>query len=69
MALCLSHSNSALTLRALLPTLPLGDLIFQQDIATYLHEVGHMLGLSHPVEVEDLPLDSADQIMLHTAVT
>lgn len=53
---------------ALLPTVPLGDLIFQQDIATYLHEIGHTLGLSHPVEVEDLPLDSADQIILRSVM-
>lgn len=52
--------------------LPLHTIIAQtwppSDMGLPFHEMGHALGLSHPVEEEDLPLNSEDLPMLYSVM-
>lgn len=38
------------------------------DLGTVYHELGHALGLTHPVEQEDLPLSAEEEVMLYSVM-
>jgi hypothetical protein len=46
----------------------LGPTSLPTDMGVVFHEIGHTLGLSHPVEQSDLPLSDADEVMLYSVM-
>lgn len=38
------------------------------DMSTIFHELGHALGLTHPVEQADLPLDPEEEVVLYSVM-
>jgi len=54
--------------KTLLGTGLLNEITFYNDLGTVFHEMGHALGLSHPLEITDLPVNQQDSMLLKSVM-